>query len=60
MYKTQTRFPSHNLPSLSYAITGLDRRLHERERLNVTSCPHVRGQPQKLCFQVCFKRLDLS
>ena len=24
----------------------------------MTSCPDVRGQPQKLCFQVCFVRLN--
>ena len=29
---------------------GLDRRLPERERLYVTSWPHVRGQPQNPCF----------
>ena len=39
---------------------GLDRRLRERERLNMTSWLHVRGQPQKLCFQVCFQRLNLN
>ena len=39
---------------------GLDRRLPERERLNMTSWLHVRGQPQKLCFQVCFQRLNLN
>ena len=26
----------------------------------MTSWLHVRGQPQKLCFQVCFQRLDFS
>ena len=30
---------------------GLDRRLPERERLNVVSYSHVRGKPQKLTFQ---------
>ena len=30
---------------------GLDRRLLERERLNVPPWLHVRGQPQKLSFQ---------
>ena len=39
---------------------GLDRRLPERERLNMTSWPHVRGQPQKLWFQVRFQRLNFS
>ena len=39
---------------------GLDRCLPERECLNVTSWPHVRGQPQKLSFQVCFERLNFG
>ena len=30
---------------------GLDRCLPERGRLNVTSCSHVRGKPEKLTFQ---------
>ena len=29
--------------------------LPERESLNVTSCPHGRGKPQKLTFQVCLQ-----
>ena len=41
-------------------ILGRFRRLPERERLNVTSWPHVRGQLQKLCFQVCFYCLNFS
>ena len=44
----------------NYYKGGLDRRLPERELLNVTSWPHVRGQPQNLCSQVCFQRLNLS
>mgnify|MGYP001797923718 CR=1 FL=1 len=32
----------------------------ERKRLNVASQPHVRGQPQKLRFQVCFERPNFS
>ena len=39
---------------------GLDIRLPEHERLNMTSWLNVRGQPQKLCFQVCFQRLNFS
>ena len=48
------------IPRLTTYYGQLDRRLPERKRLNVTSWPHVRGQPQKLCFQVCFQRLNLS
>ena len=49
---------SRNILSLRNNREVLDRRLPERERLNVTSWPHVRGQPQNLCFQVCFERLN--
>ena len=36
----------------------LDRRLPEREYLNVTSWSDVTVQPQKLCSQVCLQRLN--
>ena len=39
---------------------GSDIRLPERKRLNVASWPHIRGQPQKLSYQVCFQRLNIS
>ena len=39
---------------------GLDRRLPERKRLNVMTWSHVRGQPVRLCFQVCLQRLNFS
>ena len=41
-------------------LGGLDRRLPERERLNVTTWSDVRGQPQKPSFQVCLQRLYFS
>ena len=40
-------------------MRGLERHLPERERLNVTSCSHGRGKPQKLTFQVCYKTSEL-
>ena len=39
---------------------GLDRRLSEGERLNVASFLQVRGKPQKLTFQACYKHLNAS
>ena len=38
---------------------GLDRRLPEHERLNVTSCSPVGGKPQNHSFQVCLKTPEL-
>mgnify|MGYP001791310708 CR=1 FL=1 len=38
---------------------GLERHLPERERLNVTSCSHIGGKPQKLTFQVCLQTSEL-
>ena len=48
------------LPEASIREVGSDIRLPERKRLNVASWPHIRGQPQKLSYQVCFQRLNIS
>ena len=34
---------------------GLDRRIPEREHLNVTPCSHLGGKSQKLTFKVCLQ-----
>ena len=51
------------LPCLSWFCIhqwrGLDRRLPERKCMNVASCSHVTGKPQKLTFQVCAQMSEL-
>ena len=51
----RTQFCVHAAYKYMIFCLGLDRRLPECERLNVTSRSHVRGQPQKVCSQICFQ-----